>query len=335
MPSVTTQIMMEEALSRGWQASLLDDKAPFIVVTLPDGSRHYVYGTVIDASSATGLLVNRHKLATYLIAEQLDIPVARYAMYDPAWLEDVEAFARQEFEAGRQLVMKPINTDHGQGVSVGISSLEALHEAYAHALQYSNKIIVQRRHYGDDCRVTVVDGRFVAAARRVPASVTGDGVRSVAQLIEDENDRRSRIEGRTILRRIHPDVAERFLGPDGFNAVPEAGERLFVSGAANFGRGGEVEDITDDLHQSYKDAAIRLSDSLGLKVCGADFLCRDITLPMDPETAILLEINCAIGLRLHHYPNRGKPRNVAGAVLDALERSTAATGTERTDDGIR
>jgi cyanophycin synthetase len=297
-----------------------NDYARFIVMTLPDGLVHYTVGTLVEGTSAVGLAISRNKFATYGIAANLGVPVADYIMYDDTKIDEVVAFCEQQWQAGHQLVVKPTNCDHGIGITVGVKSKSELDVAVAYAQNFTKKIVIQRRHFGSDCRVTVVGGVGVAAARRVPPSVVGDGVHTVAELIDQENIRRQSVshDERQILKPIRSSVAQRFLGLEVMDSVPEPGKNIAVSGAANFGRGGTVEDITDVIHPSFMEAGVRLAEAIGLKVCGVDFLTSDCTQPISADTTILLEINCSIGLRLHHYPNVGEPRDVAGAILDVI-----------------
>lgn len=322
MASLTSQLLLAEAARRGWQAELLDDKnAPFIAITGPDRKTHYLFSDVTNTSSAAGFAVNQNKLATYLIAQRCGVPVAEYVMDDPASPEVTTDFCARELGMGNELVVKPIDCDHATGVSVGLRNISDVQHAIEHARLFSGRIIVQRRYFGQDFRITVVDGHFVAAAWRKPPTVVGDGCSTVAELVEAENEHRTN-DKTDISKPLHINLkdVERYLGNVGLDAVLESGQELTVLGTANLGRGGEVVDVTDEVHDSYKQAVEKLSDKLELGICGADFLAEDFTQPMRPGKCILLEINCAIGLRTHHCPTKGKSRNVAGAVLDAFAR---------------
>lgn len=322
MVSYTSKLLISEAIKRGWKARLLDSKhTAFIEIVGPDGKPHLLYSCVTDATSAVGLAINRNKLATYMVAEGMGIPTAEYVMYDRDNTEATSLFCRAEFAAGHELVVKPIDRDHASGVSVGLRGAEEVAQAINFAGQYSDKIIIQRRYHGKDFRVTVVDGRFVAAAWRKQPTVVGDGHSTIAQLVAHENTRRTTDKHDTTKALVIgvADV-ERYLGKGRLHSVPAKGEEVTVIGTANFGKGGETIDVTDVVHDSYIRAVERLADYLQLGVCGADFLAADFTKPMERGSCILLEINCAIGLRTHHSPTRGKPRNVAGAILDAFAR---------------
>lgn len=329
--SLTSQILLAEAAKRGWKAELLDDRfAPFIAVTGPDGKTHYLFSDVTSTSSASGFAVNQNKLATYLIAHKVGIPIAEYVMDDPGRQDEVEAFCASEFAAGHELVVKPIDCDHATGVGIGLRDMGSVCQAVAHARQFSNRVIIQRRYRGNDFRVTVVDGRFVAAAWRKQPTVAGDGTKTVAELVDAENVHRT-FDKADITRPLHINLADvkRFLGQAGLDAVPAAGEEVTVLGTANLSKGGEVVDITDEVHDSYKQAIVKLAEVLELGICGADFLAEDFTRPMQPGKCILLEINCAIGLRTHHFPMQGKPRDVAGAVFDAFAKKNGYSVQER------
>lgn len=323
MPSYTSQLMLDEARRRGWQAAMVaDGVSPIMAITLPDSRVEYVYSCMTSTTSAAGYTINQNKLVTYRIAEQHGIPVCPYHLHDPAIPDASEVFWRNQIKSGHDVVVKPTNADHGNGIAVGVPTEAALHRAIEHAGKYSKHIIIQQRHRGDDCRVTVVDGVCVAAVRRTPPAVIGNGMHTIRELIAKLNaDPRRRKDTQAPLRPIAIDDARRYLGESQLEAVPANGQRTAVLGTANVSKGGESEDITDELHETYKAAAIQLAKVLGLGVCGIDFLIADISRPLSAGRGVLIEINCAIGLRLHHLPTKGKPRDVAGAILDALARS--------------
>ncbi len=322
MISFTSQLMLDEMRGRGWKAEMLDETASsVIVVTLPKGKTHYFLSCLPDTASAVGYAINQDKLATYKIAERLRIPVADYQMYDAANPASAREFLAAQKLLGHELVVKPTNRDHGNGVVVGVDTEASLTDAIAHALSFSNRVILQRRFIGDDCRLAIVDGACVAVVRRTPPCVIGDGHRTVQELLVEKNsDPRRGTDADATLRPIDKADVVRFIGTNTFRTVPAAGESITLLGTANLSKGGESEDITDSIHVSYAQAAARIASEVGLTVCGVDLLCKDIMQPLSADNAVLIEINGAIGLRLHHRPTKGQPRNVAGAIVDAFAR---------------
>jgi cyanophycin synthetase len=309
---------------------MLDEShSAIIVVTLPNGSTYYFSSSLTDTSSATGYAINQNKLATYKVAERIGIPVAAYQMYNSDHPERARDFLAAQKELGHELVVKPIDRDQGNGVVVGITSERALDNAIKHALLFSNRIVLQQRFDGDDCRLAVIDGVCVAAVRRSPPSIIGDGIHTVEELLSFANaDPRRGSGSKSILRPIAIADVRRFIGGKGLASVPRPGGRVILLGTANVSKGGEAEDITDQIHESYGTASSRIAKELGLDVCGVDLLCRDITGPMSAENTALIEINCAIGLRLHHAPTKGKARDVAAAIVDSFARKHRVKGSD-------
>jgi cyanophycin synthetase len=156
--------------------------------------------------------------------------------------------------------------------------------------------------------------------------VVGDGVHTVAQLIDRKNNDPERANRHAdSLSVIDLDSAIRFLGEQRMAEVLEPGKKLDVLGTSNIGMGGEAEDVTDTVHPTFKEAAVRITTALDMFLSGVDFLATDLTKPLVKENGILLEINATPGLRMHQHPAHGTPRDVAGAIMDAFSAKIAGT----------
>lgn len=324
MLKITSQLIFNEAKARGWKVEALDDRfSSVLAITPPGAQRQFMFSCMTNSSSAVGYTIADDKLITYMVAKELDIPVAEYCMYaDGTEAHAAMEFFNQQVKAGYEIVVKPTDQTHADGITIGVKTVEHLHRALEHARTFSDKILLQRRYFGTDCRVVVVDGVVRAAAYRTPPFVIGDGEHTVKALITIKNQDPRRGEGHYApLSKIDTANVVRYIGADRLDEVPKKGERVELLGTANLSKGGEAIDITDTLHDSYKQAAVALTKELKLGISGIDFLTKDFTKPLSPDTAILLEVNYSPGLRMHHFPSEGTPRNVAGAVLDALERS--------------
>ena len=325
MLKISTQLLVDEALRRGWKAEPLDDTfLSTVAITPKDGRVYYFESIQPPLTSAAAMKIADNKLATYLIAQKLGIPVAEFTMYNPAAQNRTYDFLEAHRKNGHQIVVKPIDTNHGDGITVGVKNREELEDALVFAKKHSSQILLQRRYYGYDYRVIVVDGKVVAAAKRTPAHVVGDGEHTVSQLITIENQRPERGKGHdSALSVIDTLGAQRFLGRAAFERVPQKGEDVSVLGMANLSRGGDATDVTDDIHESFKNAAVKIASSLDMLVCGVDFLVQDHKSLFDASNGILLEINATPGVRMHHYPSYGKKRDVVKTILDAFEAKIA------------
>src|SRR5688572_22772913 len=134
MLQISTRLIAEEAASRGWKVEPLDERfISTLAITTPDGRTHYFDSVQPPLTSAAAVIIADNKLATYLIAQKLDIPVAAFLMYDSAHPEQAIGFLHEQINAGHTVVVKPIDTNHGDGITVGVDSEASLTDAIAHA----------------------------------------------------------------------------------------------------------------------------------------------------------------------------------------------------------
>lgn len=175
---------------------------------------------------------------------------------------------------------------------------------------------------GSDHRILVIGGRMVAAARRVPAHVVGDGRSTVAQLVEEVNRDPRRGDGHeNVLTKIKLDAAaERLLSSRGMTAesVPSGGEAVCLQETANLSTGGTAIDVTDQVHPDNRDLFERAAQVIGLDVAGLDVVTPDIARPLRDAGGGIIEVNAGPGFRMHLEPTEGKRRNVARPVIDLL-----------------
>lgn len=217
-------------------------------------------------------------------------------------------------------VVKPTMMNHGDGVSIGISDVDALRIAVDKAVKISGKktAIIQQQVEGSEYRFLVVDGRVIAVSGREPASVVGDGVRTVQELIDSKNASPLRSSGHTSpLTKISiEDVVEEnskaFL-----NYIPEKNQKVRLLGTSNLSRGGEATDYTKAAHESLNMMAVAAAQATSLGIAGVDIITNDIS---EPKDSYVIEVNLAPGLRMHHFPSNGQENNVASAIFDVLER---------------
>jgi len=223
---------------------------------------------------------------------------------------------------GYPIVIKPLDGNHGRGITIDIRSWEEAESAYDAARDVSRSIIVERYYAGRDHRVLVVDSKVVAVAERVPAHVVGDGVSTIKQLLDKTNQDPNRGEGHdNVLTRIEVDrTSYQLLERQGYNleTVLPQGEVCYLRATANLSTGGIAVDRTDDIHPENVWLAQRVAKIIGLDIAGIDIVTPDISRPLREVDGVIVEVNAAPGFRMHVSPSRGIPRNVAGAVLDML-----------------
>ncbi|MFH1464048.1 MAG: cyanophycin synthetase [Pseudomonadota bacterium] len=283
------------------------------------------YGCVQKRIEATVTSETRHisveiasdKELTNRILGELGLPVARQCTAET--LEEALGAAR---EIGFPLVVKPLDANHGRGVSIGLTSEEQVCLAFEQALLHSDTVILESFIAGFDHRMLVVNGALVAAAKRVPGHVVGDGVHTVAELVEQVNqDPRRGIGHEKVLTRLELDFqALRLLSLAGFTpaTVLPAGQTFYLRSTGNLSTGGTAIDVTDLVHPDNREMAVRAAKAIGLDVCGVDFLTEDIGRSYKSAGGGICEINAAPGFRMHVSPAEGRSRDVAGAVMDML-----------------
>ncbi len=233
---------------------------------------------------------------------------------DAAW-----AAAR---ELGGPVVVKPIAGNQGKGVSVNLTTEQQVRSAYAVAAAFDTDVLVEEAIQGQDYRLLVVNGAFVAAARRDPAQVVGDGARTIAELVATVNqDPRRRPGHCSVLTRITLDEAAALvLAQQGLSAdsVPAAGQTVQLRSNGNLSTGGTATDVTAEVHPKNVHLAELAAQILGLDVAGIDVVCQDIRRPLREQRGAIVEVNAAPGLRMHLHPTAGQGHDVAGPIVEML-----------------
>jgi cyanophycin synthetase len=278
----------------------------------------------IDATSAISEAIAQDKQLTKKLLAAAGVPVpAGRAVRDA---EDAWAAA---CEIGLPVVVKPLDGNQGKGVTVNITSKEQLVKAYAVATEFRDNILVERYMPGNDFRLLVVGDRLVAAARRDPPKVAGDGVHTIAQLVEQINQDPRRGSGHsTSLTKIRfDDIAHGCLAAQGFSAdsIPAKGQRVNLRNNANLSTGGSATDVTDDVHPDVAARAVDAAHMIGLDICGVDVVSDSILRPLEEQGGGVVEVNAAPGLRMHLAPSFGKGRPVGEAIISMLFK-TGQTG---------
>ncbi len=225
-------------------------------------------------------------------------------------------------EIGAPVVVKPVDGNQGKGVTVNITSREQLDLAYAAAAQISDEVLVEKFIPGSDFRFLVIGNQLIAAARREPPIVIGDGKQSVRALVEQVNSDPRRGSGHaTSLTKIRlDDIALASLASQNFTveSVPEQGVRVVLRNNANLSTGGTATDVTDDVHPEMVASAVAAAQMIGLDICGVDVVCDSVLMPLEKQGGGIVEVNAAPGLRMHLQPSFGKGRPVGEAIIGSM-----------------
>lgn len=276
-----------------------------------------IQATVTSETRHIAVEIASDKEETNKLLGDLGLPVAEQRM-----VYSEEEAARAARRIGFPVVVKPLNANHGRGVSIGLMDRDAVFAAFKHAREHSRTVLVERFIEGLDHRLLVVNGELIAASKRVPGHVKGDGVQTVEQLMEEVNsDPRRGIGHEKVLTRLELDhQALRLLKDRGYTpqSVPEKDEVVYLRSTGNLSTGGTAVDVTDIIHPDNREMAVRAAKAIGLDVAGVDFLTTDISKSFNATGGAICEINAAPGFRMHVAPSEGTPRDPAGPVLDML-----------------
>lgn len=260
------------------------------------------------------------KEGTKATLKEAGIPVPRGTVIH--YLDELEEAIADV--GGYPIVVKPLDGNHGRGITIDIDTPEAAEEAYdlASAESKTRSVIVERYYKGSDHRVLVINGKVIAVSERIPAHVVGDGRSTIEELVEKTNQDPNRGEGHdNVLTKIKIDqTALKVLRRQKYNldTVLEKGEIAYLRATANLSTGGVAIDRTDEIHPENVWIAQRVAKTINLDIAGIDIVTPDISKPLKEVDGVIVEVNAAPGFRMHVAPSKGLPRNVAAAVLDML-----------------
>ena len=276
-----------------------------------------IQATVTSETSNIAVEIACDKEDTKYLLEQAEVPVPRGEIIRrESSLKDTCDYV------GFPLVIKPINGNHGRGITVDIQNYEEALEAFREAQKVSRSVIVEKYIVGDDYRLLVIDHKLVAAAVRTPAHVIGDGKSTVQELVDkvNEDPRRGYGHEKVLTEITINELTLTILKNQGLtvDSIIPKGERLILKDTANLSTGGTAEDVTDIVHPANVFLAERISKIIDLDICGIDIMTTDISKPLEETGGAILEVNAGPGFRMHLAPTSGLPRNVASHVIDKL-----------------
>ena len=312
-PSTASLVRAAEARGIPWLR--LNDQS---LVQLGHGRyQQRIQATVTGRTPHIAVELASDKEETNKILATLGLPVPRQEL-----VQSEGQAQRAARRIGFPVVTKPYNGNHGRGISIRLTTDEEVAQGFAVAREHSRSVIVESYLEGDDHRLLVVNGELVAATRRTPGHVVGDGVHTVAQLAEIVNrDPRRGVGHEKVLTRLEIDEqALKMLGRAGLapDSIPDPEQLVYLRSTANLSTGGTATDVTDVIHPDNREMAERAVRAIGLDVGGVDFLTSDITESYRKIGGGICEVNAAPGFRMHVAPSDGTPRDVAGPVIDML-----------------
>jgi cyanophycin synthetase len=311
----TTRAIADAAKHRGIPVIRLDDDS---LIQLGWGKeRRCIRGSITDRTTSIAVDTASDKALTKQLLENAGIPVAPGSV-----VYDAEGAVKAARNIGYPVVIKPLDGNQGKGVTTNITSDVEAREAFELATLHSKTVIVEQYFKGRDYRVLVVGGQVVAASERIPAHVTGDGIHTIAQLIDllNVDPLRGDGHGDALTKVVVNPTIENKLKSKGYQlmSIPAAGEKIFLCGTANLSTGGTAIDRTDDIHPANVILMQRAARAIGLDIAGIDLISSDISRPIKEGEGGVLEVNASPGFRMHIHPSEGIPRDVGDAVVSML-----------------
>lgn len=311
----STGSIVTEAIHRGIPWIRLNKNS---LVQLGYGmNQRRIQATVASTTSNIAVEIACDKEDTKNLLEAAEVPVPRGRIIYTE--EELEAAIKR---IGYPVVLKPINGNHGRGATTNIKDWGSAQLAFEIAKKHSRAIICEKFITGYDFRLLVINYKFICAARRTPACVTGDGKSTLQQLIDAVNaDPRRGYGHEKVLTQIKVDaVTEKILADKELtlDSIIPKGEELMLKPTANLSTGGTSTDVTDFVHPNNIFLAERIARIIGLDICGIDIMAPDLSTPLEENGGAVLEVNAAPGFRMHIEPSEGLARNVAEPVIDML-----------------
>jgi cyanophycin synthetase len=311
----STGCIVDEAAKRGIPYIRLNKQS---LVQLGYGvHQKRIRATIASTTSNIAVDIACDKEETKNLLEAAEVPVPKgVVIRTEAGLDD--AIER----LGYPLVIKPIDGNHGKGNTTNIINKEQALKAFEAAKQYGRNVIVEKFITGFDFRALVINYKFICAALRTPAAVTGDGVNNIQWLINETNkDPRRGYGHEKVLTQITIDqFTQKMLDDVSYTleTIPEKGELVLLKPTANLSTGGTSTDVTDEVHPANVFMFERIARIIGLDICGIDIMVKDLRSPINEIGGAILEVNAAPGFRMHIDPSEGLPRNAAEPVVDML-----------------
>lgn len=322
---ITNRLLSQEAERRGWKVDIFDStrySCQAILHAKKDGKEFFYSSTLTPLTSACGYLIAGDKYATFELLKSANIstPDSLLIPGDATDLSAAEAFLSKH----RRIIIKPTCTNHGDGITLNITTKNQLKNAIDFARKASisqgdsNAVLAQEQVEGQEYRFLVVDGKCIAVANRRPAFIIGDGKKTIKALIEEKNQNPLRGDAHDKpLTKINLKEVAQTNGADFLDIIPKQGEEIEVLKTSNLSRGGEAINCTDIASTKLKKLAEAAAARCQLGIAGVDIMTTDIC---GNGKNYITGVNSGPGIRMHVYPSVGKTIDVAKHIIDALER---------------
>jgi len=322
-PQIQVYFLMREFKRRGYTTQLFPHSNLFLVEK--DGKSVFCSATKTQVQNQLGFFISENKYLTKVVLEKYGIPTSRGAKVSMNSLHRLASLVPP-------FVVKPLNLNGGKDVVIGLHSTDEIEKYMSEHPQHKD-VLVEEMLQGDDIRVLIVRGKYFAAVKRTPAHVIGDGVSTIEQLVNTENDRRKKRTADDEAKQIYTNAvdpclllfdaeSEKVISEQGFSrdSILQQGARLFIRKNSNISTGGTCVDCTNDICEEIREQCVAAAKALTMTFAGIDVMTNDVRSPlsMDQRTGIV-EINASPGIELHILPDEGESRDPTQQMVDEVE----------------
>lgn len=320
---LSTQALMFDAIQKGLKVEILDERDQFLSLQYGDHLEYVKNGNMTSHDSYISPLIMENKVVTKKVLAKAGFNVPKSVEFTDA-KSAVENYPLFE---NRAVVIKPKSTNFGLGITIfqqGVQNRGDFAKAVEIAFREDKEIMVEDYLVGTEYRFFVLGDKTLAVLLRVPANVIGDGIHTVKQLVEMKNNHPLRGDGsRTPLKKIAlGDIEQLQLKEQGLtiDSIPPRDLIVQLRANSNISTGGDSIDMTEQMHESYKELAVGITKAMGAAVCGVDLIIPDLTQPAEASLKSwgVIEANFNPMMMMHIFPYAGESRRVTMDVIGML-----------------
>jgi len=323
--SLGTVLLVEEAIRRGIKVKHINKNQREMSFLELSYKNHYEYikGQNISKTSFTAFYATENKAITKSFLSRSNIRTAKSKLIHRENIKELSEFIEK---AGYPLVVKPFDGCQGKLVFVGVDTEEKCKKAIEEVFKKSKYALLEKEFKGEEYRIIASRNSFMAATNRVPANVIGDGISTIKELIEIKNDDPLRggeddsWKGKPLYKIKIDNILKDKLKKDCLKLgdVVSKDKQIFLRKNSNLSTGGDSVDVTDMVHPDLRKIAVKAVCAIpGLAYAGLDLMTnKDISKKPTKKSYIIVELNASPGIFMHHFPYKGKPRDVAKGIFD-------------------
>ncbi|MDU5509702.1 bifunctional glutamate--cysteine ligase GshA/glutathione synthetase GshB [Enterococcus gilvus] len=318
---LSTQNLLFDAIQKGIETEVLDRQDQFVKLQHGEHQELVKNGNMTSKDTYIAPLLMENKTVTKIMLARAGFRVPDGETFG-TMAEAKKAYPRF---AQKAFVIKPKSTNYGLGITIfkGETSIADFNTGLSIAFAEDDEIIIEEFLPGTEYRFFVIDNQVKAVLLRIPANVIGDGEQTIEELVAEKNaDPLRGNNHRSPLEKIQlGELEQLMLKEQGLkiNSVPKKDQQVFLRENSNVSTGGDSIDVTDEMHDSYKELAVKAVAVLGARISGIDLIIPNMDKPYETaEDYGIIEANFNPMMHMHIYPYIGKSRRLTTDVLRFL-----------------